>query len=61
MNELETSHSAFIMQSTVTFKRNSWLLVSAENVKIQYLFKKTFNSYVYVSLDNDTMKIQKEI
>ena len=27
----------------------------------QYFFKKTFNSYVYVSVDNDTMKIQKEI
>ena len=29
--------------------------------KIQYFFKKIFNSYVYVSVDNDTMKIQKEI
>ena len=45
----------------VTFKRNSWLVVSAENVKIQYFFKKIFNSYVYVLMDNDTMKIQKEI
>ena len=35
--------------------------VSAENVKIEYFFKKIFNSYAYVSGDNDTMKIQKEI
>ena len=46
---------------TVTFNRNSWLVVSAENVKIQYFFKKTFNSYAYISVDNETMKIKKEI
>ena len=33
----------------------------AENFKIKYFFKKTFNTYVYVSVYNDTMKIQKEI
>ena len=26
-----------------------------------YFFKKLFNPYVYVSVDNETMKIQKEI
>ena len=36
-------------------------VVSAENVKIQYFFKKVVNSYVYGLVDNDTMKIQKEI
>ena len=45
----------------VTFKRNSWLVVSAKNVKNQNFSKKTLNSYVYVLVDNDTMKIQKEI
>ena len=29
--------------------------------KIQCFFKKIFNSYVYVSVDNDTVKILKEI
>ena len=33
----------------------------AENVKIQYFFKKIFNSHVYHLVDNYTMKIQKEI
>ena len=34
----------------------------SERIKIQYFFfKKIFNSYVYVSADNATMKIQKEI
>ena len=28
---------------------------------IQHFSKKTLNSYVYVSVDNDTMKTQKEI
>ena len=36
-------------------------VVKAKNVKIQYFFKKILNSYVYVSVDNDAMKIQKEI
>ena len=40
---------------------SSWLVVSAENVKIQHFFKKIFNFKVYVLVDNDTMKIQKEI
>ena len=34
------------------------LLVSAENVKIQYFCKKRFNSCVCVLVDNGTMKIQ---
>ena len=42
------------------FKRNSWLDVSAD-VKIQYFFKKIFNSHVCVSVDNGTVKIQREI
>ena len=45
----------------VILKRNSWLVVSAENVKIQYFFKKICSSYANVSVYNDTMKIQKEI
>ena len=49
------------VSARVIFKRNSWLVVMAENVKIQYFIKKIFNSYVYISVDNDTMKIQKEI
>ena len=47
--------------SRVVFKRNSSLVASAENVKIQYLFDKIFNSYVYILVDNDTMKNLKEI
>ena len=43
------------------FKRNSWLVVSAENFKIEYFLKKIFNSHVHVLVDNDTMKILKEI
>ena len=45
----------------VKFKRNSWFVVLAENVKIQYFLKKIFNSHIYLSVDNDTMKILKEI
>ena len=33
----------------VIFKRDSWLVVSAENVKFSTFFKKTFNSYIYFS------------
>ena len=29
--------------------------------KIQYFFKKIFNFHVYVSVDNDIIKIKKEI
>ena len=47
--------------SRVIFKRNSWLVVLTENVKIQYFFKKIFNSCIYVLVDNRTMKIQKKI
>ena len=44
--------------SQVKFKRNSWLVVLVENVKIPYFSK---NSYVYVLVHNNTMKIHKEI
>ena len=37
------------------------MICLAENVKIQYILKKIFNFYVCVSVDNNTMKIQKEI
>ena len=48
-------------KTRVIFKRNSRLVVLAENVKIEYFIKKIFNPYVYVSVDNGTMKIQKQI
>ena len=41
-------------------KRNGWFVVSAEKVKIEYFFKKIFNSYIYVLVDNDTIKNSKE-
>ena len=37
----------------VKFKRNERLLVSATKVTIECFFKKIFNSYVYLSADND--------
>ena len=48
-------------RSQVIFKRKSWLVVSAENVKIEYFFKKILISHIYVLVDNDTVKIWKEI
>ena len=52
----------FIISLTrVIFKRNELLIVFAEKVKIEYFFEKIFNCYVYVSVDNDTIKILKEI
>ena len=51
----------FVSSSRVIFKRNSWLVVLAENVKIQYFFKKIFNSCICVLVDNGTMEIQKKI
>ena len=35
--------------------------LTLQNVKIQYFSKKTLNAYIYVSVDNDRMKIQQEI
>ena len=53
-NLTKTQHQASLTtNSLVTFKRHSWPVVSTENVKIQYFFKKIFNSYIYVSVDND--------
>ena len=43
------------------FKRNSWLVVSAEEVKIEYFYMKIFNSHIYVLVDQSTMKFLKEI
>ena len=45
----------------IVFKRNEWLVVLAEKVKIEYFSKKIFNYESYVSVDNDTIKILKEI
>ena len=50
----------YIFVTRVIFKQKSRLVVLAENVKIQYFFKKIFKSYVYDLVDNDTVKIQKE-
>ena len=51
-------HSVFPF-TRVKFKRNEWLVVSATKVTIECFFKKIFNSYVYLSMDNDTINNSK--
>ena len=55
---LETNHRGIC---TGYIQTELMTCFSAENVKIQHFSKKTLNSHVHVSVENDTMKIQKEI
>ena len=51
----EAQTTYHIYKITLIFKRNSWLVVSAENINKLVLFWKIFNSYIYGSVDQDTI------